>query len=120
MKKILLLFAVYSLLFTPAFAAIEYGDNSYQSPYATTTTDKVGGAIDYVVKDQLGASSTNDFGGIIEGSKGFFERIADWLREKANIDLIGIFKGIGGFFLKIFKWIFGLILQKSFGGDVPA
>ena len=97
----------------PAQAAIEYGSSSYQAPFAATTTEKVGQALDQIVKGELGASSTSDIGGIVEGSKNIFTKIADWLKEKANIDLVGIFKSIGKFFVSIFKWIFSFILQKS-------
>jgi hypothetical protein len=90
-------------------AAIEYGGNTYQAPFAASTTSKVGEIIDHVVKDELGASSTTDVAGITKGAKNIFTRISDWLREKAGIDLSGIFKGILNFFVTIFKFLFGLI-----------
>lgn len=90
-------------------AAIEYGGNTYQAPFAASTTEKVGGLIDHVVKDELGASSTTDVAGITTGAKNIFVRLSDWLREKAGIDLGGIVKGIGSFFVTIFQFLFGLI-----------
>jgi hypothetical protein len=90
-------------------AAIEYGGNTYQAPFAASTTGKVGEIIDHVVKDELGASSTTDVAGITKGAKNIFTKISDWLREKAGIDLVGIFKGIGSFFVMIFKFIFSFL-----------
>ena len=79
-RKFLLLsaFLVFSLSFAGnAGAVIDYGSGSLQSPYAATTTNKVSDAINQVVKGELGATSTTDVTGIVEGTKGVFSRLND-------------------------------------------
>ncbi len=107
-----LVLASFFFFINHAGAVIDYGSGSLQSPYAATTTNKVSDVINQVVKGELGATSTTDVNGIVEGTKGVFSRLNDWLATHAGIDFFGILKAIGHGLLSVMSFVFDFI-RKS-------
>lgn len=109
MKKIIATICAIGTLTATAQAAIEYGGQSYEAPFAASSTAKVGEVVDEVITDGLGASSTTDVAGITRGAGNLFTRINNWLADKAGIDLLGILRAIGHFFVVIVTFVIDLI-----------
>ncbi len=111
-KIFLFLLIGWYFLFGSTQAAIRYGSDNLQAPFAATTTQKVNDAINNLIQGQLGASSTTDVSGIVRGAENVFVRINNWLKDKAGIDLFGILKAIGHLFLSTVGFFFDLIKRQ--------
>ncbi len=98
-----------SLFLGNAHAAIQYNGTTSQSPYAATTTNTVGDLLNQAVTGGLGASSTSDVDGIVNGAKNGATKVNSWLGTNAGIDFFGILKAIGHALISVIGFVFDLI-----------
>jgi len=101
------------VLVNTAGAAIQYGGETYQSSYAASTTNAVGGVVDDIISggvtNPLSGSSTINTDSVVSGAVGFFGRVNNWLKEKAGIDFTAILKAVGHFFILTVQFVVELV-----------
>lgn len=97
----------FQLLAAPvARAAIQYGSDTYQAPFAASTTEQVGGLVKGVDLNNLNSSSSISAGlGFFGKVKQFFINLDQWMKDKAGIDFFGILTTIGHWFVITLEWI---------------
>ena len=89
-----------------AVAAIQYGNDTYQAPFAASTTEQVGDLVKGVDLNDLDSGTSISAGlGFFGKVKEFFIGVDQWMKDKAGIDFFGILTTIGHWFVITLEWI---------------